>query len=230
MNIFFATMPRSGSEFVIKLTRLLLNVNYQSLISLTPGRMLNRENEKSKIFQEKISEGKEIDYIKENSFKYIKVESPSADILSYDLSAAFPSSKWITSFRSIDEIIISHYNLKTWGWTERRILNAYVCDLVFYEFLDRQKRLFAVNINEPEMFNLDKMIDFLESPVNIRDQAINFINNWYVVNPLDRQQKKASEEVLGEKDIPPNLSSLRDRHPWLLNIEFRYRQLWKNFI
>ena len=224
MKFFFATMPRSGSEFVIKLCRLLLEIDYSLILSLTPGRIVNYKEGKSKIFQEKINEGKEVEYIKEKKYNYIKVESPSADILCYDLSSSFPDSKWIVSFRSIDEIIISHYNLKSWGWPERKILNAYICDLAFYEFLAKQGRMFFININKPGNFNLNRMVEFLGVSYVISEQAKDFIQNWYVVNPLERQQKKAKEEV-GLKEIPANLSSLRTRHPWLLEIEERYERL-----
>ena len=93
MDIFFATMPRSGSEFVIRLVRMLLGIEPSAIVSLTPGRMINSQDGKSRIFQEMIDKGAEVDYLKQNNIRYVKIESPSNDVLCYDLSVSFPTSK-----------------------------------------------------------------------------------------------------------------------------------------
>jgi hypothetical protein len=134
----------------------------------------------------------------------------------------------MASMRKIENIIISHYNLNTWGWTEKKILNAYKNDLAFYKYAAKKQQLFVVNIDEPALFNNKKFLEYLGVD-SLNPEAEHFIQKWYIVNPLDYQKEKAGEE-LGGKKIPAILHSLRKRHPWIIDLERDMHKLWKKCI
>lgn len=229
MKLVFATMPRSGSEFLVRLTGLLMDVDTsREVVSMTPGRFIDSDGAKLKDFILKREEGCPLDYFREAAPDYLKLESPGHDLLAYQLSCHYPESKWLGSLRSLEKIITSHFNLKTWGWSEDKILAAYLADLMFYEYIASSNRLFLININAPQDFNQQKMMDFfgIGEP---GPRFGEFIREWRVVNPLVRQQKKAGEPV-ARKETPPTLVSLRDRHPWIKSVEQRYEALWQQSI
>lgn len=224
MKLVFATMPRSGSEFLIKLTKLTLGEDLP-VVSLTPGRQIESDGAHGKEYIQSREEGKGIEYFQKKEIEYLKLESPGADTLAYELSVHFPSAKWITSLRRIEDIIVSHFNIKKWGWPEEKVLHSYVCDLMCFEYLASLKKLFIVNIDAPKLFSLPKLAAFLGG--RLPGKSVNdFIVDWRVINPLARQQQKAGE-VMTDKIAPPHLTTLRKRHPWIDDIEARYMALWK---
>jgi hypothetical protein len=218
-------MPRSGSEFVAKLTKKVMGNKFPvNSISFTPGRMIHNYA-KPKEVQCLIKNNRGIIFFSDKNDHFFKIESPGVDTLCLDLSSKFTEIKWLASMRKIDKIIISHHNLLKWGWPEQKILNAYKNDLFFYEYIAKKQGLFIINVDEPLRFNCQKFLDFLGIN-SINSAAKDFIDKWYVVNPLANQKKKAGEKLLA-KEIPENINSLRSRHPWINDIENAMEILWK---
>ena len=225
MNFAFATMPRSGSEFVVRLVCTLLGPSKpEEILAITPARALNRPGSESQLLRTAIRSGDGMDFFRRYSPQCIKLEGPSTDGLVAELSALYPRLKWVTSIRAVDKIITSHHNIKSWGWSEQRIIEAFRSDLDVYEALARDGRLFVVNVDAPEHFNIERALAFLgcEQKGPLADQ---FVQEWRVINPLERQQRKAGEATL-PKQPAPGLDTLRQRHPSLHELEERYEHLW----
>lgn len=226
MNLAFATMPRSGSEFVVRLICAVLGPQQpQDILAITPGRALDRPGDASQLLREAIRRGDSMAFFREHAPECIKLEGPSADSLVTELSSQYPQLKWIASIRAIDKIITSHHNIKTWGWKEQRIIDAYRSDLEIYEALARDQRLFTVNVDAPDSFSIERALAFLGCDRR-GPNADQFVEAWRVVNPLERQQRKAGEATL-KKQPAPGLDTLRQRRPALRGLEERYERLWK---
>ena len=86
-----------------------------------------------------------------------------------------------------------------------------------------------MNIDEPEKFNLQKMIDFVGCKQG-GQRLDDFVKKWYVVNPLKKQKEKAGEDPSKEIKVPEDLSTLYERHPWLTDIDDDYLRLWLDCI
>jgi hypothetical protein len=136
---------------------------------------------------------------------------------------AFPTSKWMASHRKLEDIVISHFNIKKWGHDERYVLKSFRESLPLYELLSEQRRLFVIDINRPSTFNLQAFAAFLGCALT--DNALSLVHNWVPINDLAYQKQKHGEAFVGEKEIPPGLSDLRDRHPWITEAEARYQRL-----
>ena len=227
MRIFIASMPRSGSEFTVELVQKVTKREYSNrLIPITPGRNINPDHyHDSKELQNFIKIDKGIQFFSDKEDYLVKIESPGIDTLCLDLVSHFKGIKWIASIRKLEDIIISHHNLLSWGWSEDKIIAAYKNDLFFYEYVSEHGNLFLVNIDEPEKFNLSNFMKFL-SIDSLTSEEEDKINKWDIVNPLNYQKKKANERI-GEKSIPENLNTLRERHPWINDIENRMLRLWR---
>jgi len=225
LQLAFATMPRSGSEFVIKLTRFVMGDNMPGeVVSLTPGRIIQKDGALLRDVKDGLATRPAADVFRDLSIRCVKLESPGIDTLAYDLASSFPQARWLGSVRTIEKIITSHFNIKKWGWSEERILRSYVSDLAFYEHVAVAGRLFLVDIDKPEGFSLRSLLSFLgvDHP---GQRAPDFVEKWYVVNPLTQQRAKAGEDVTAPMEIPPGLETLRERHPWVADIERRYHAL-----
>ncbi len=224
MRVILASMPRSGSQFTMKLIETVMGVKFPgSSFSITPGRRITNNCQQPQELNEFIRKGKGVEYFRKLNDHFFKIESPGNDTLCLDLSAFFPDIKWIVSMRKIEDIITSHFNLLTWGWPEKKIIIFYKNDLFIYEYISKKYGLQVVNIDEPNQFDLDKLINYLEID-SINVEAENFIQKWSVVNPLSYQKEKSNEKP-NEKEIPENLNTLRLRHPWINDIEYRMLKL-----
>jgi len=228
MRLINATMPRSGSEFVSKLILQSLSNRPDCIISVTPGRNVNHHdclissslNQEPDLFK---SAEKCLVAIEHATSYLIKIESPGIDTLCLDIAERCPDILWLCSIRKIEDIIISHYNLKSWGWSEERVLQAWKNDLLVYEFLVDKGRLLAIDVDNPGHLGSGRICEFLGVD-QLPEQAERAISRWEVVNPLSNQKAKAGEEV-GDRIIPHTLPDLRARHPWIDLFEMRYQAL-----
>ena len=225
MKIVLASMPRSGSEFVIKLTKKVMNEQFpENIFSFTPGRVIQNYAKPNEL-KEFIVNNRGLSFFSNKNSHFFKIESPGIDTLCLELSSKLSETKWLASMRKIDKILISHHNLLKWGWSEQKILNAYKNDLFVYNYIAEKHGLFIVNVDEPLKFNCQKFLDFLGID-SLNLVAKDFIENWYVVNPLNNQKKKAGEKLVG-KAIPDSIHSVRSRHPWIKDIENMMNILWQ---
>jgi len=224
MEIVFGARTRCGSQFLIKISSALLGELPQPFSVITPGRVESMINENKKIFRKLYLQGYGWKYFDDYSIQTLKLEDPSIDFLGFSLLAKFPEAKWLTTYRNIEDVITSHYNIKSWGKSEEHVLRSFLTSIDLMEQIAHQKRLFIINIDAPENFNINNMVKFLECEVT---KKANYIaSNWPKVNPLSYQKEKFSEKIK-QKEKPPALNTLRDRHPWIEEIEERYFQLWK---
>jgi len=230
MRIINATMPRSGSEFVSKLVRKVCGARVTETMSLTPARKINhfssdvgRKNPGQMAYRDWIEANDSVSFFDGYQDVLIKIESPGNDLLCLDLAGCLDDLKWVFSIRKPEQIITSHYNIKKWGWTEERVLNAYKSDLVVYEYLARGKGIFGIDVNDPSSFDLDALVRFLEMD-SITPEAEEFVRSWAVVNPLSQQRERSGEK--GEEVVmPPDIDSLRKRRPWVSDVESRMKAI-----
>lgn len=228
MRLINATMPRSGSEFVSKLMLQSLHRKPECIASVTPGRNINHRdcpktspfNHESSIF--KTSE-RSVSAIQETSSFLLKIESPGMDTLCLDIAERCTDIFWFCSIRNIEDIVISHHNLKSWGWAEDKVLQAWKNDLFFYEYLHDKKNLLAVDVDNSDSLSPDRVCKFL-GLVQLPEPAEQAIASWGVVNPLKQQKEKAGEEIT-DRIVPDSISTLRMRHPWICGFEARYQAL-----
>ncbi|WP_376695208.1 hypothetical protein [Wenzhouxiangella sp. EGI_FJ10305] len=228
MRLINATMPRSGSEFVSKLILQSLHRRPECIVSITPGRNINHQaclcsspfEQESSIFR---NAERSITAMQKVSSFLLKIESPGRDTLCMDIAERCTDILWLCSLRNIEDIVISHYNLKSWGWTEDKVLQAWKNDLFFYEFLHNKKRLLAVDIDNPDSLSPERFCQFLGLD-QLPDAAEQAIASWGVVNPLKQQKEKAGE-AMGARLVPESISTIRFRHPWIEALESRYQAL-----
>lgn len=227
-KIILASMPRTGSTFVVQLLKKIMGTTFPGqLLSITPGRVIQKGNHEhdSKELHDMIKQNNDLSFFQKKNDHFFKIESPGNDTLCINLCSQYKDIKWIASMRKIEDIIISHYNICKWGWSEQKILNAYKNDLFIYEYIAEKSGLFLVNIDKPSKFNIRNLLNFL-GLYSSSSEAEHFIQKWNVVNPLEMQKKKA-DEPYNDKKKPENINNLRDRHPWIHDIESRMNALWK---
>lgn len=223
MKIVFGAQTRSGSEFLVKLARALLSGLPEPYSVITPGRVETMLTENNKRFRELHLQECGWKYFEDYSISSVKIEDPAIDYLGLSVTAKFPEAKWLTTLRHLEDIITSHYNISTWGKSEEHVLQSFRNGIELFEKLDDKGRLYVLNIDEPEKFNIKNMAEFLDCEVT--EKADWIASNWPKVNNLQYQKDKFGESAL-QKSEPPNLETLRKRHPWIEEIERRYLRLW----
>ncbi len=165
-----------------------------------------------------------MDYFRSNGISAVKLEEPGMDDWGRRLAAAFPDVPWLGNHRPIEKIIRSHYNLK-WGFPERKLLWRTRKTLEFYEDLAKEGRLFMLNIDHPQSFDLPAFAAFLGA--DITDAAKKLVDEWLPVNDLAAIRAGAGRP-LEQVEEPPNLDTLRQRFPWVVEMEQRFDLLCQN--
>ena len=224
MKIVFGAQTRSGSEFLVKLTRALLFGLPEPYSVITPGRVESMLKQNNIYFRDLYLQGCGWEYFEKYSISSVKIEDPAIDYLGHSVAVKFPEAKWLSTLRRLEDIIISHYNINTWGKTEEHVLQSFQSGIDLFEELSDQGRLYVLNIDEPEKFNVKNMAKFLGCEVTKKADWI--ASNWPKVNSLEYQKDKFKESISQKKE-PPNLGTLGRRHPWIKGIEMRYYNLWK---
>lgn len=224
MKIVFGAQTRSASESLVKLTRSLLSGLPEPYSVITPGRVESMLKQNNRYFRELHLQGSGWKYFEDYSILSVKIEDPAIDYLGHSVAAKFPEAKWLTTLRHLEDIITSHHNINTWGKSEEHILHSFQSGIDLFEELADQGRLYVLNIDEPEKFNIKSMAKFLGCDVT--EKADWIASNWPKVNSLEYQKDKFGEIALQKKE-PPNLGTLRKRHPWIEEVEMRYSKLWR---
>lgn len=224
MKIVFGAQTRSGSEFLVKLSRELLSGLPEPYSVISPGRVETMLKENNKRFRELYIQGNGWKYFEEYSISSVKIEDPAIDDFGHAVAEKFPDAKWLTTIRRLEDIITSHYNITSWGKSEEHILKSFRSGITLFEKLCKQGRLFIINIDAPKEFDIQNMAKYLDCKVT--EKANWIASNWPKVNDLQYQKDKFGEKKL-ERALPLNMESLRGRHPWINDIEVRYHRLWK---
>jgi len=224
MKIVFGAQTRSGSEFLVKLARALLLGLPEPYSVITPGRVESMLKQNNIYFRDLYLQGCGWKYFENYSILSAKIEDPAIDYLGHSVAVKFPEAKWLTTLRYLEDIIISHYNIKTWGKSEDHVLHSFRSGIDLFEELAYQGRLYVLNIDEPEKFNIKSMAKFLGCEVTKKANWI--ASNWPKVNSLEYQKDKFGESAIQKRE-PANLGTLRKRHPWIEEVEGRYLRLWE---
>jgi len=191
---------------------------------ISPGRNETFLKENVETVRKLRREGKLLEYFDQCAIASVNVEDPAIDLLGFALASKYPLARWLTAVRRLEDIITSHHNIRSWGKSEEYVLHSFVTAIDLFEHLAEQERLFVINIDEPQSFDLDRLCAFLGRDPT--PEARRFSRNWPKINTLDYQKKKFGEQE-ASREVPPDLSTLRERHPWIQRIEARYAALWR---
>jgi hypothetical protein len=82
--------------------------------------------------------------------------------------------------------------------------------------------LFMLNIDKPQSFDLPAFAAFLRS--DITAEARRIVDDWPPINDL-AHIRAAAGNPLEEVDEPPDLETLRQRYPWVDEMEARFESL-----
>jgi hypothetical protein len=214
LRIAWLTMPRSGSEFLVALTRSLLGQSVEPTSSLTPGRtekLLTATN----AFDSYLEQQRPIDYFRDNMVRSVKIEVPFADQILAHIATAFPACRYLASIRSFDKMAASHLSL-SWGMQPKRLLNVYRSHIRGLTDFAQRNRMLFVDIEQKELFSSSLFTRFVDAEPNPRFDE--FVRSWPVVNPLayrgDRDGLRPTSEAAFDEEIRAEGaaldSSLRD--------------------
>jgi hypothetical protein len=229
IGVVMATQSRSGSQFLLDLTGTALgggNMYPQSRINGCRVDTLREDHERNTL-QNLLNRNMGIaSYFNKHQIKAIKLEEPSMGKTGHKLLNIAPNAKWLFSMRKIEDIVTSHYNIKSWGFPEQKVMRLWRANLQFYEFIVKSRRpLFIIDVSNPANNDLDKFCSFLD--VDRNKSLEEKFNEWAVINPLARQ-KMLHKEKGSLKQTPPNIHTLRQRYDWVNGIETRYLRLFKS--
>jgi len=220
MRIIWACGTRTGSEFAVKLTRKFMASDLYPYSAVTPGRVDTINREVGFLLRSAIENGKPEQYFRDLGSQSVKIEEPGRDDLLLRLCNAFPDAVVVTTFRKIENIVVSHHNLP-WGHSEKQVLVDWRCALEMFEMVSERKRLFVIDIDHPSTFSDEAFAAFLDSP--LLSDAKEVVREWRVQNDLKYQQGKSG--LTQPKQIPAGISSLRTRYYWIDEVEEKYRHL-----
>ena len=223
----WATQSRSGSQFLLDLTMKALPASEiwpQSRINGC-GADTQRKNENE--LKCLLDNNRPLyQYFQKHHIKAVKVEEPSMNRVGYKLMQCVPNACWLASVRKIEDIVVSHYNIKSWGFPEAKVLRLWRANLNFYEHIFKTKNpLLLIDVRNPKNNNIDLFCKFLGVSPTSRLQTT--FDEWGVINPLSRQKRIHNESDVNAKEIPHNISTLRSRYKWVDLIEHRYQVLFQ---
>jgi hypothetical protein len=225
LRFVWPARARSGSQFVLSLT--MKFVGYTAMI---PHSRINgfrreqyRKEEKTGDFRELYLKGRGLEYIEKNRLVSMKYEEPGKDDFVLALADNNPNVVFVASHRQIEDVISSHYNIKSWGHGEADVLYQYSSCITLYEELARRRRMFLVDVDRKELFDSDAFARFLglSGP---SDDARDFVEQWQPVNDLRHQIEQSGTSFTG-RNSPPRLERLRQIHRWIGEVDARYEAL-----
>ena len=225
MKYVWGTRSRSGSQFLLELTLKLLGSRAWPQARIAGSRRDGLDPSRVPSFIDLFAQGEGIEYFRVHDIQAVKLEDPCNDDFGDELADAFPNAKWMTSHRSIEAIVTSHFNIKKWGHGEEYVLGSFRRSIDLFERLAEQGRLFVVNVDAPEAFDLQRLSTYLDVPITSTAREI--AGNWRPVNDLRYQKAKWDEAFHGMAERPPGLDDLRQRHPWIDEVEARYEAVWR---
>jgi hypothetical protein len=170
-------------------------------------------------FTEMLKAGQGIAYVNDNRISAMKYEDPGKDDFAIELMAAFPEAKAVTSYRRIEDVISSHYNIRQWGHGEADVLYQFSSSLDIYKRLFERGQLFMINVDSPATFSLGQLSRFLN--VAPTRAALDVVSGWEPTNTLGYQQEK-HDGGIHDRVLPPRIERLREIHPWIEGTERQY--------
>lgn len=222
MEIVWACGTRTASEFLVKLTRAVAGEEFRPYAAITPGRIDSIDPSREPDLRKFMREERGADYFRHHGIRTAKIEEPGEDSLLSEVMTAYPELRCMTTLRRIEDVIISHYNIESWGRSESAVLKSWSAAIGVFELLSREGRLYVVDINRPSSFTVASMAAFLG--VKPSADAVQWVSEWPVTNDLNYQKERSGERG-GEKSYPADIATLRERHSWIDEIEQRYRRL-----
>ena len=223
LRLLWPTRSRSGSQFILKLTRSLYGSKLGKVALINGARRDTTANEDTVgSFKEFMADGKGAEYIDANSIGALKYEDPGKDDFVLSIMDSYPEARAVASYRRIEDIIVSHYNINRWGHGEPDVLYQFSASLAMYQELFSRGQLYLVNVDSPETFSLKDLTRFLG--VDETRAAREIVAGWEPSNTLAYQQEKHDGGVHG-KSTPPRIERLRKIHPWVDEVEQGYLKI-----
>lgn len=220
MEVLWACGTRTGSEFAVKLTRNVCNDSLEPYSAITPGRLDTIPGRESASLSVLASQEELRRYFKRYSIRSIKLEEPGKDEFLERILSLFPKIRVISTYRKIEDVIVSHYNLK-WGYSVEYILHNWRNAISKYEAIESEGSLFMLDLNMRDDFSYSAFRRFLGAAYS--DEAKRFVDEWAAHNDLEYRQLKSGTPV--QKVIPACLGNLRIEYPWIVGVEQRYARL-----
>lgn len=221
LEIIWGTRSRGGSQFLLKLTTAVLGSRLEPQSRLSGARKEGLKAVRHPSWDDFVAAGRPWEYFRQHDIRSLKIEEPGIDEFGNELLTEFPGAKWLANYRRIEDIVVSHYNLR-WGFTQAKLVRLMEQNLKLYERLHERGLLFVIDIDDPTSFSLINFCKFLDAPVTSEAEAISA--SWGKVNDLSTL-RAASGDGRTEKMIPADLGSLRTRFPEIERLERRYMQL-----
>ena len=181
-----------------------------------------RRAEKDGDFQAMFADGQGLGYLAQNGIRALKYEDPGKDDFVLELLEAAPQAVFVASYRSIERVIESHHNITRWGHSEADVLHQFSACLTLYEKIADRGRLFLVDVDDRESFDLDASTRFLGVDA-VPGKARDGVAGWQPVNDLQYQVEKTG--TFHGRVTPPRLERLREIHDWIEGHEARYADL-----
>lgn len=169
LRVAWLVLPRSGSQFLVKLTGTLLGPGINPHSSLTPGRRekalpgLIAEAERETRFREGAASGQAQAYFADFGARSVKIERPFGDHLPERLRAAWPDCRFIASIRPFARMAESHASL-AWGFPARRLLEVYAEHVRRLTEFAAKSEVFFVEIERREGFDANLFAAWLGAP------------------------------------------------------------------
>lgn len=224
MRYVFPTRSRTGSQFVLKLAfSLQINKTNENYAGITGSRQ--NTNEDTNEFHNYFIRNKGIDYIKKKKIEIMKFEDPgNGSTFIYDIVRHFPNCLFIASHRKLEKVINSHYNIKKWGHSWEKVLEQFKLSLYLYEKLHSMNKLFLIDVDNPDIFSLDRFINFMG--LQKTKESVILAKNWKPINDL-KYQKDKHDGGYNEEDIKkhPICKNIRESYPWINDFELRYQKI-----
>jgi hypothetical protein len=199
LRVAWLVLPRSGSQFLVKLTGALLGAGMDPHSSLTPGRHekalpgLIPEGERESRFRQAAASGQPQAYFAAFGARSVKIERPFGDHLPERLRAACPDCRFIASMRPFAAMAESHASL-AWGLPPRRLLEIYAEHVKRLTQFAAQSEVFFVEIERRESFDADLFAAWLAAPAGPPFRRM--VREWPMVNArAERVAKDGGREA-----------------------------------
>lgn len=223
LQIAWPTRSRTGSQFVLQLTTAFRGGGLAPQSRISGARRESfRPAEKEGDFHSLFHQGLGVQYLQMNKIRSLKYEDPGKDDFILELHKG-SHARFVASYRRIEKVIESHHNIKSWGHREDDVLYQFSACATLYEQLSSDGRLFLIDVDRPDRFNIGAFARFL-GVANVPQKALELVRGWLPINDLKYQVEKSGIEFTGRRS-PPRLERLRSIHPWVDDTERRYEAL-----
>lgn len=199
LRVAWLVLPRSGSQFLVKLTGTLLGQGIDPHSSLTPGGRekallgLIAEGDRETRFRQAAASGQPQAYFADFDARSVKIERPFGNQLPEHLRAACPDCRFIATIRPFARMAESHASL-AWGFPARRLLEVYAEHVKRLTEFAAESEVFFVEIERREAFDADLFAAWLGAPS--RPPFRRMVREWPMVNArAERVAKDGGREA-----------------------------------